>query len=777
MAYLEINFDNLDDFICESGIEIAGGSLRLTNPNVMEPLAAYRKIEITDKIDYITVDCSFNPLVAGIPLWWGLNEPTFEQIKVEYSYLLSDLWKILTNQPPGIYYIGVLLGGAIAETTPYPANDPVAYWSMNDSVNESRNNGINGTWVGTAGYTDGMKGNAINLTGSNSVTVTNRAALQTGASQTISMWLYPTNFVNSRRNPWNKAYAGEGTITQETNGTLSYFYGTSGGDGVTYQGHSSGVLTLNSWNHVAIVRDLTAMKLRWYIGGLLSTEVNALYGFAQVGTADVKIGTGYAGAYVGRIDEVLLYNKALIASDILDLKNMEDKVGGLIPMGQTSISRIYIRYSTAHYVGNITEEYIYPYKGSEDRDTIIKINSIAAATNNYSNISVSQDRNPLPYLIVNEGDGDTELIIKTQRIKDNIVVSVSDTQDVSWNTQGLVGSGMDFLSSKRTWSRGNVVKGVDNWTIPQGAGFEIELDPLIPSDNVQLLLMIRKNSANLADVIVWNLNIGGDSIIIPFDDNDPYMFIQRQRFKKPNMPWLSNYVKFQWRLTDSSSSLFINDTLMYQTALYIEQKDKVLITNTSIKEGSVRSLYLGPLADGKTLLSDPDTVEERILVTGKVECMGSFFYAGSKILDAWAQIYLIDKFVYVNDELYGWNAGVELTSPVIIGVRDQVTNTETLYYGSQIDYVIYRYRGGYWSLYSTDYRLFSIWRSLHTEGLIVQKKDEEAVKIHLWKRDTNNELVWDKDLIFTGLPQTEHRLAPVIDRRTNQKTTPWVWAT
>lgn len=148
-------------------------------------------------------------------------------------------------------------------------------------------------------------------------------------NQTIAMWLYP--FSNARRrNPWNRAYGGEGTITHETDGALTYYYGTHGEDGTPYQGVSSvQALPLNQWSHVAIVRDLTNGKIRWYINGVKTNEATADYPQAAASSAPVLIGTGYAGAYDGRIDDVRLYATALSDEDIKELYQQRASIDSL----------------------------------------------------------------------------------------------------------------------------------------------------------------------------------------------------------------------------------------------------------------------------------------------------------------------------------------------------------------------------------------------------------------------------------------------------------------
>ncbi|MFQ5493024.1 MAG: LamG-like jellyroll fold domain-containing protein [Candidatus Dojkabacteria bacterium] len=181
-----------------------------------------------------------------------------------------------------------------------------------DSVN-SNNGGNSGAVI-----VDGKYQKALDFNGVDSfVDLGNPAALQMTHNQTIEMWLYPRSFA-SRQNPYNKAYGGEGTITQELDGTLSYFYGTSGADTTPYQGFvSQAALTLNQWNHVAVVRDLDNMLLKWYINGVKTNEEAAIYPNAVVSGANALIGQGYTTNYNGLIDEFGIYDHVFGDTEII----------------------------------------------------------------------------------------------------------------------------------------------------------------------------------------------------------------------------------------------------------------------------------------------------------------------------------------------------------------------------------------------------------------------------------------------------------------------------
>ncbi len=165
------------------------------------------------------------------------------------------------------------------------------------------------------GYATSFDGSNVDLT-----IAGNPSELQITGDQTICLWLYPTA-LNARRNPFAKAYGGEGTITQETNGSLSYYYGTAGGNNSPYMGFGSGggSVTINTWNHACIIRNLDNMQLSWYVNSELKNSGAASYSLAVASTLNATIGDGYVSGYHGKIDDIRIYNRALSESEVTAL--------------------------------------------------------------------------------------------------------------------------------------------------------------------------------------------------------------------------------------------------------------------------------------------------------------------------------------------------------------------------------------------------------------------------------------------------------------------------
>lgn len=174
---------------------------------------------------------------------------------------------------------------------------------------------------------DSTFGSVMEFNGSDQyLTLSESNFVNFGGDQTIMMWLYPTR-MGRRENPYAKAYGGEGTITQEANGSISYYYGTSGVNTHPHESLNSGSqLVINQWNHIAIVRDLALGKLTWYINGVVvrSKDVDMV---PAVGTYPAYIGKGYVSNYTGRIAQFRLFSVPLGGDEIRDL--MQRDASGL----------------------------------------------------------------------------------------------------------------------------------------------------------------------------------------------------------------------------------------------------------------------------------------------------------------------------------------------------------------------------------------------------------------------------------------------------------------
>lgn len=157
-----------------------------------------------------------------------------------------------------------------------------------------------------------------NFTGAEGATITFDAADFTfDYEQTIMIALRPTENDATRRNPYNQAYGGGGTWTHEPDGSISYYYGTAGVNNIPYVGVGSGLTVVqNEWAIVATCRSSISNFMRFYKNGLLYTNTTAAYAQVTTGTENITIGQGYASPYIGNIDYVSIYNRALSTTEL-----------------------------------------------------------------------------------------------------------------------------------------------------------------------------------------------------------------------------------------------------------------------------------------------------------------------------------------------------------------------------------------------------------------------------------------------------------------------------
>lgn len=152
---------------------------------------------------------------------------------------------------------------------------------------------------------------------SNSITVPfNSSQFTFNSAQTIIIWMKNQSPSSARRNPYNQAYAGGGTITHENDTSFNYFFGTGGSDNSPYTNITSSFsVVVGETAMICLTRD--ASTVSWFKNGTFSNSISNPYGASVVtGTNNITIGSGYAGAFGGNIYAVQLYNRALSAAEV-----------------------------------------------------------------------------------------------------------------------------------------------------------------------------------------------------------------------------------------------------------------------------------------------------------------------------------------------------------------------------------------------------------------------------------------------------------------------------
>jgi hypothetical protein len=158
--------------------------------------------------------------------------------------------------------------------------------------------------------------NTFSFNGPNYLTLPfNSSAFTFNSGQTIILWMTNKSTSAVRRNPYNQAYAGGGTITHENDTGFNYYYGTDGTDGSTYSSiYSSFNLIAGERAMIALTRNTSTVS--WYKNGVFSNSTSNPYGNVVTGTNNILIGSGYTTGFMGEIHAAQLYNRALTRAEI-----------------------------------------------------------------------------------------------------------------------------------------------------------------------------------------------------------------------------------------------------------------------------------------------------------------------------------------------------------------------------------------------------------------------------------------------------------------------------
>jgi hypothetical protein len=158
--------------------------------------------------------------------------------------------------------------------------------------------------------------NTFSFNGSNSITVPfNSSEFTFNNGQTIIIWMKNQSPSSARRNPYDQAYAGAGTITHENDTGFNYFYGTGGSNNSPYTNlYTSFNVVVGETAMICFTRDTSTVSC--YKNGVFSNSMANPYGSVVTGTNNITIGSGYAGGFGGSIYAVQLYNRALTAAEV-----------------------------------------------------------------------------------------------------------------------------------------------------------------------------------------------------------------------------------------------------------------------------------------------------------------------------------------------------------------------------------------------------------------------------------------------------------------------------
>jgi len=147
----------------------------------------------------------------------------------------------------------------------------------------------------------------------------NETTLGFKSGQTVGILMYHT-FTSGRRNPWDQAYGGYGTWTHEAGSNINYYHGTNGGNAQTYNSRNSGTTPRSTWNYMVCSRDLS--NVTWYKNGVQTSQASSFGQLVNTTTANIRIGRGYAGYWIGNMVLIHVYNRGITSSEVLENYNV-----------------------------------------------------------------------------------------------------------------------------------------------------------------------------------------------------------------------------------------------------------------------------------------------------------------------------------------------------------------------------------------------------------------------------------------------------------------------
>jgi len=192
-----------------------------------------------------------------------------------------------------------------------------------------------GSFVNSPAYVTGKIGPyALSFDGSTQgVTVSNSSSIDVTGAITLSMWLYPTSCASAFQIPIWKEQQFTFAL-QNVSGVCEISYADSSdfnyGDFGSY-----GNVSTNAWHLITVTKDGSNLVSIYLDGSLVTSKT---YGSAITGTTNPlyvsKWPDGASYWFPGYIDDVRIYNRALLAADVAQLYAYTGKTAGFFSLSR-----------------------------------------------------------------------------------------------------------------------------------------------------------------------------------------------------------------------------------------------------------------------------------------------------------------------------------------------------------------------------------------------------------------------------------------------------------
>lgn len=222
-------------------------------------------------------------------------------------------------------------------------------WTFNEdsgtAILDSSGNGINGTFIGTPVRTAGISGNALYFAGTDVVRLPYSDLTDLGV-KTTSVWVKAKDFLKDNETLFGfKGHGGSGGYCSDSY-RVPYTYNLTGSSGAfkfSYENAAGTLirpgnllapydtLKIGKWDHYTTVYNASGsnITITLYKNGVaVGSPYTASDGFSEnrcaleiIGSQEDVQNVNYLRSFTGWMDDARLYNRALSASDVLELYN------------------------------------------------------------------------------------------------------------------------------------------------------------------------------------------------------------------------------------------------------------------------------------------------------------------------------------------------------------------------------------------------------------------------------------------------------------------------
>jgi len=234
-----------------------------------------------------------------------------------------------------VFWVVIFCAWSVCAQNVLPTGGLVSWWRAEGNASDSAD-GNHGTAFNGASYGSGILGSSFLLDGVNDhIRVPNSGNLNLTTALTLGAWVNPSTrgTYDSIIDKWDVAFGinqrsftfsihpnGEAYLTLDALGTSTLV-------GIAFSTNTT--VPLNTWTHVAGTYDGAFVRI--YINGVLKGQTAYTSGIKS-STDDLGIGGFVGGAslgdvgspFAGRIDEAVIYNRALSPSEIVTLATIPE---------------------------------------------------------------------------------------------------------------------------------------------------------------------------------------------------------------------------------------------------------------------------------------------------------------------------------------------------------------------------------------------------------------------------------------------------------------------